>query len=45
MGKFQRDMTGLGFDWYTSHGPKITNTFVKGESSLSSTPTSLPKMK
>jgi len=45
LGKSQRDRTGLGFDKYTSHGPKFTNTFVKGESSFSSTHSPLPKTK
>lgn len=36
MGKFHKDMTGLGFDWNSSHNYKTVNTFVKGNSSLPS---------
>ena len=45
LGKSQRDRTGLGYDRNIAHDPKFTNTFVKGESSFSSTHTSLPKTK
>ena len=45
LGKSQRDRTGLGFDRYTSHDPNFTNTFVKCESSFSSTHSSLPMTK
>ncbi|WP_193450554.1 hypothetical protein, partial [Streptomyces plicatus] len=45
LGKSQRDRTGLGYNRNISHDPKFTNTFVKGESSFSSTHTSLPMSK
>ena len=45
LGKPHGDRTGLGFNKHTSHDPKFTNTFVKGESSFSSTLSPLPKSK
>ena len=45
MGKSHGDRTGIGFNRNMPYDPKFTNTFVKGESSFSSTHTSLPKSK